>query len=156
MIAEFFNAHSVLLAVLIIGGIVLGILGLQKNLDEREIEQQTKQTEKFEREKKASEEQTQKLLELFEQQHGQTVSILDAIKDMNGSITLLAENDRRQDEKVNNLREEYLNARDPNSQPKKETSVINRARANRPLRQREDDVLSADAELYRSGRPNAK
>ncbi len=135
--------------------IIFLVVQMQQYFDRRAIEKQTEQIEKFDALTKAAREQTDKLMDAFNQQHESTLTILDTVKAMDGAINKLSENDVRQDGAVNNLREEYNNAKNANN-PKtitktKTNTVYLSVKPNRNLRQREDDVLRADSKLYSDG-----
>lgn len=132
--------------------IIFLVVQIQRYFDRRAIEKQTEQIEEFDAQTKAAREQTEKLMDVFNRQHESTLSILDTVKAMDGAINKLSENDARQDGAVNNLREEYNNAKNANN-PKtitktKTNTVYLPAKPNRNLRQRENDILAADADLY--------
>lgn len=82
-------------------------------------------------------------LEMADKNHQATVGLVDVVKGLTDNIKQLAENDRIINVKVNDSKQEYENSRN-----QKRSNPTAAAKSNVPLRQREDNVLAADRELY--------
>lgn len=127
--------------------ILLAVVNLQRYFDRRAVENQAEKLRQYDADRQKSAEQTQVLQNIFDQQHQSTLNILDALTAMSGTLTKLTENDLRQDKAVQNLKEEYQDAK--NAKPENKTTSIMRARRRAlPVREREDRALSTDSELY--------
>ena len=133
--------------VIVILCVLFGITALQRHFDRQEFLEQKQRDLKYEKAMQEKEKEREELLKLFNKQHSSTVEILESLKVMNASIGKIIENDRRQDVAVNNLKNEYSNARNQ-TKPDKTTAAARARRRNLPVRQREDDVLANDQELY--------
>ena len=78
--------------------------------------------------------------------HETTIAILDTITQMTANINVLAENDRRITKRVGDIfQTDYSAAR---SQKQGQPTIAERRRPNRNLRQREDDILELDKQLF--------
>lgn len=106
----------------------------------REIERQSARIDEYSRQSRDALEKTNQHLLNFERNHQATLALLDTINAMSDNIRHLADNDRVINVRVDALKNDYENVRNQ----KRTTST----RSNIPVRQREDGVLSADAELY--------
>jgi len=78
--------------------------------------------------------------------HETTIAILDTITQMTANINILAENDTRISKRVDDIfKNDYTAAR---SQKQGQPTIAERRRPNRNLKQREDDILALDKQLF--------
>lgn len=128
-------------------GILLAVTLFQQSCDRRAINEQTEQIKEYERQTRETREQTARLMEMFDRQHQSTVVVLDAMKEMSGTISNLMENDRAFESEVKHLKQNYDEAKNPN-QPNKTNNPVRAARRNLPIDRRESDALADDERLY--------
>lgn len=108
----------------------------------RQVDQQNERIENYQRQTNEAISKASDALARFEIDQQATKDLLDTVQEMSGNIKKLADRDQEITIRVNDVRKEY-----------EKTRFQNRAtdtRSNVPLRQREDDVLRADSELYKS------
>ncbi len=90
----------------------------------------------------------QNYIEMANRDHETTTAILDAMGNITKNINLLAENDRRIDERVNQISEgEYKDAR--NQKNNQKAVADHTDRSDKPLGKRIEDVLANDRELFK-------
>jgi len=110
---------------------------------QRMIEQHTERVEQYNRQAQEFIKTAEKFLEKADESRADTIGLLEEVRQMNVSIQDLEEHDRKVAVKVNNSGKDYENTRNQTR-----SSTAN-ARANLPLRKREDDVLSRDGQLFK-------
>lgn len=125
----------------LVGGYLI-YAGVRDWRTNRAIERQSQRIDEYAREARQALEKAGEFQSRADINHAETILMLDVVKAMSGNIEKLAENDRVITVKVNDLRNEYENARS------QKRTTVNRSKPNRPLAEREREVLENDKELY--------
>ncbi len=116
--------------------------GVRSWIFERQIASQNAKIEKLSREANAAIEQANQYLAVADRDRTATMELMSVLQAMNENIATLSEHDQILSARLSDLGKNYEEARNQKS------TTTNRRRAAVPIRQREADVLAADAELY--------
>jgi hypothetical protein len=123
--------------------LVFLIFGGQKACDARNAAREDERLAALTAERLQRQKDFEAYITIANAQHETTVGILDT---MARSINILSDNDKKLTVRVNQIAEgDYKAAR---TQKRSEPTIAERHRPNRNLRQREDDILEMDGQLY--------